>query len=44
MESNQNKEFEPGQEALLLLQQIAEMVGYSPDKLNSNTPEGKDSK
>lgn len=31
MESDQNKEVEPGQEALLLLKQISELVGYDPE-------------
>lgn len=41
MESNQNKEFAPGEEVSLLLKQIAENIGWSPDqeKIDSNSEE-----
>lgn len=32
MESNQNKEFAPGEEVSSLLEQIAENIGWSPNQ------------
>lgn len=37
MEDNQDKEFGPGEEVSLLLKQIAENIGWSPDQEDSNS-------
>ena len=38
----ENKEFESGQEALLILREIAEKIGYSPDQEKLNLGEDED--